>query len=107
MSAVKDISMSMPRVTSRALAMRPQSRRILMIAAALTILGATVLGAAVAYVGDLWTDVAPEDANWAALWGGVGAFVAATLGVAAVTYGAGALNMEGGAGSVRSCREHE
>lgn len=74
----------MPRVTSTALRMRPESRKVLLMAAAATIICATGLGALVAYLGDLATDVAPIDAVWAALWGAVGAFVAATAGVAAV-----------------------
>ncbi len=75
---------SMPRVTSRALAMRPESRRILFAAAFGAILGATVLGATVAYFGDVLTGATAEEAVGAAIWGGLGAFVAAVLGVAAV-----------------------
>jgi len=73
-----------PRVTSRALAMSPESRRILAGAALVTVVGATALGAAVAYLGVLVTGGSPESAPAAAMWGGVGAFVAAVLGVAAV-----------------------
>jgi len=73
-----------PKVTSRALAMRPQSRKVLLAAALVTIIGATALGAAVAYIGDIATGGSEEAALSAALWGGVGAFVAATLGVAAI-----------------------
>ena len=43
--------LDVPRVTSRALAMRPESRRKLAIAACVAIAGATALGALVAYVG--------------------------------------------------------
>jgi putative nucleotidyltransferase with HDIG domain len=74
----------MPRVTSRALAMRPESRRILFAAAFVAIGGATALGAAVAYFGDVLTGATADEAAQAALWGGLGAFVAAVLGVAAV-----------------------
>jgi len=75
---------NVPRVTSRALAMRPESRRKLLAAAAVAVVGATLLGATVAYLGDLFTGTSPEEAALAAFWGGVGAFVAAVVGVAAV-----------------------
>lgn len=74
----------MPRVTSRALAMRPESRRILYAAAFLAVVGATALGAAVASLGDVLTNSSHAETARAALWGGLGAFVAAVLGVAAV-----------------------
>lgn len=73
-----------PRVTSRALAMRPGSRRILYVAAVITVVGASALGAFVAYWGDTLTRTTQADALRAALWGGVGAFVAAVAGVAVV-----------------------
>ncbi len=74
----------LPRVTSRALAMRPESRRILYGAAVVTVLGASALGAFVAYWGDTLTRTSHAEALRAALWGGVGAFVAAISGVAVV-----------------------
>lgn len=74
----------LPRLTSRALAMSPQSRRILLVAAFVTIVGATAIGALVAYLGDLLTSASQSAAVTAAVWGGVGAFVAAVLGVAVV-----------------------
>lgn len=75
---------NLPRVTSRALAMRPQSRRVLYAAAVATVACATALGAFVAYWGDTLTRATQSDAVRAALWGGVGAFVAAVAGVAVV-----------------------
>lgn len=64
--------------------MRPESRRILLVAAFITIAGATALGAAVGYIGDTITGASHDEALTAALWGGVGAFVAAVLGVGVV-----------------------
>jgi hypothetical protein len=64
--------------------MRPQSRRVLLAAAFVTVLAATALGATVAYIADTATGSTQEAALSAALWGGVGAFVAAVLGVAAI-----------------------
>jgi len=64
--------------------MRPQSRRVLLIWAGVAIVGATALGAAVAYTGDILTGASSAEAAVAALWGAVGAFVAASVGVAAV-----------------------
>lgn len=74
----------LPRVTSRALAMRPGSRRVLYVAAVITVVGASALGAFVAYWGDTLTRTTHAEALRAALWGGVGAFVAAVAGVAVV-----------------------
>lgn len=53
-------------------------------AAFVTILGATALGAAVAYIGGRATGGTEEAALAAAFWGGIGAVVAASLGVAAI-----------------------
>lgn len=78
------LSSQLPKMTSRALSMRPKSRRILLIASAVTIAGATALGAFVAYLGDSAAGSPVFEAQRAAWWGGVGAFVAAVLGVAAV-----------------------
>jgi len=64
--------------------MSPGSRKILFAAAFAAIAGATAVGAAVAYVGGIATGGAAEEALSAALWGGVGAWVAAVFGVAAV-----------------------
>jgi putative nucleotidyltransferase with HDIG domain len=64
--------------------MRPESRRILFVVAACAILGATALGAFVALVGDLASGASEEAARQAALWGALGAFAAALVGVAAV-----------------------
>jgi cyclic-di-AMP phosphodiesterase PgpH len=76
--------LDMPRVTSRALAMRPESRRKLAIAACVAIAGATALGALVAYVGAVLSGDSAQSASVAAGWGGLGAFVAAAVGVAVV-----------------------
>jgi len=64
--------------------MSPESRKILFAAAFATIVGATCLGAGVAFLGDIATGGSTEAAATAAFWGGVGAWVAAVLGVAAV-----------------------
>lgn len=70
-----------PRVTSHALAMGPATRRLFMVVSALAILVATALGGVIAYVGHrLWGTSSPH----AGLWGALGAFVAAVLGVVAV-----------------------
>ncbi len=76
--------LDMPRVTSRALAMRPESRRILLLSAGIAILGATALGALVGYAGDALAGGTGEQAVMAAWWGAVGAFVAAAVGVSVV-----------------------
>lgn len=74
---------ALPRVTSQALAMRPRTRRIFGAISVLAVVLATLLGATVAALGEQFSGPAPAGA---ALWGGVGAFVAACLGVSAVPF---------------------
>lgn len=74
----------MPRITSRALSMRPQSRRLFIVVAMVAVAGATLIGAAVAYFGDRMAGSTPEEALHAALWGGLGALAASVVGVSAV-----------------------
>ncbi len=73
-----------PRLTSHALAMRPKTRRIFLLVAFAAVVAASLIGAAVAYVGDRLADSSTAEASQAALWGGLGAFVAAALGIVAV-----------------------
>jgi putative nucleotidyltransferase with HDIG domain len=73
-----------PRITSHALAMRPESRRILGLAAVAAVSIATTLGYGVAYVGDILIHAGDADPTRAAVWGGLGAFVAALLGVSVI-----------------------
>lgn len=75
----------LPRLTSHALAMRPESRRVYAIAAVVTVVAATVIGALVAFAGDrIAARTSTAEALSAAFWGGIGALVAAVLGVSAV-----------------------
>jgi len=74
---------ALPRVTSQALAMRPRTRRIFGAISFLAIVLSTLLGAVVAALGERLSGPA---ASGAAFWGGVGAFVAACLGVSAVPF---------------------
>lgn len=74
----------LPRITSRSLAMRPQTRRIFRLVSVVAVLAATLVGAGVAYLGHEISRTAVVDSSSAALWGGLGAFVAALLGISAV-----------------------
>lgn len=71
----------LPRITSATLAMRPSSRRIFRFVGVGAIILATATGAGVAYVGEVVSGTVSGN-GW--VWGGVGAFVAAVLGVFAV-----------------------
>lgn len=70
-----------PRITSHALAMRPASRRLYAIASLSGVVVATVMGGGIAYFGDLLWKSSPDQAG---VWGAVGAFVAALMGVLSV-----------------------
>ncbi len=74
----------LPRITSHALAMRPESRRVLMVASLVAMVAAATLGAGVAYVGDVLTHSRTGESWHAAIWGGLGALVAALLGVSVI-----------------------
>lgn len=74
----------LPRITSHALAMRPETRRLFLLVAAGAIVCATLIGAGVTYLGDQLSGASDGESALAALWGGLGALVASTLGVAAI-----------------------
>ena len=74
----------LPRVTSQALAMRPETRRLFVLVAVGAIVTATALGAAVAFLGDRLAGFSTGTAWIAATWGAVGAFVASILGAMAL-----------------------
>lgn len=78
------VQFRVPRITSHALAMRPRTRRVFVIVAVVAVVVSTVIGATVAYMGGRLSNATPAEASDAALWGGLGALVAAVLGVGAV-----------------------
>jgi hypothetical protein len=74
----------LPRITSQSLAMRPETRRIFLLAGLGAVLTATAIGAGVAWMGDRMSGASAGASTLAAFWGGLGAFVASILGVAAI-----------------------
>ncbi len=74
----------LPRITSQALAMRPETRRVFIVVAVIAVCAATAIGAGVGWVGDVVSGGSPAEAAAASLWGGMGAFVASLLGVVAI-----------------------
>ncbi len=77
---------SHPRVTSHALSMRPESRRLFVLAAAGVLVVSSVIGAGVAYLGDIVYGSGSEEAMNAAIWGALGAFAAALVGITALPF---------------------
>lgn len=74
----------LPRITSQSLAMRPETRRVFLLVALGAVLTATALGAGVTWLGDRLAGASTGASTLAAFWGGLGAFVASILGVAAI-----------------------
>ncbi len=75
-----------PRVTSHALSMRPQSRRLFLLASVGVLAISASIGAAVTYFGDVLQGSPPAEATNAAMWGALGAFAAALVGVTALPF---------------------